>query len=291
MGEIRVAFALYGAFDVRIDGSPVNLGLTGPTRSLLQFLVCSGGRLIRREQLMELFWGETSPQRRRSSLNSAVWRIKKALRAVDAPGDLCIDASADCVRLLGTDAPGVEIDIIGLARSLHEASTPDAEEGQIEDLLTVLLHCEGLPLDGVDDDWAAVERQRLITLRIQALSVAMRHLKERRRYCEAIEFGQRILLDDPFHESALQELLCIHALGGQRARALRLFDEFSSTLRAELGIQPTMETCAMRDYLAGDAQKANMFANGQAQHPCAIRETPQVADLMSTMQHARCASG
>ena len=136
-----------------------------------------------------------------------------------------------------------------------------------------------------------MERERLSALRIQALSVAMRHLKLRRRYGEAIEFGQRILFDDPFHETALQELLCVHALGGQRVRALRLFDHFSRSLRDELGIAPMPETRALRDYLAGDDGVVLRLPQRQALTPCRVLETPGVAELVGTIEFARASNG
>ena len=291
MAEFGFSLALYGAFDVRIGNAPAHLGLTGPTRSLLQFLVCNGGRLIRREQLMETFWSGTDVRRRRSSLNSAIWRIKKALRENDAPTSFRLDASADCVRLEGTDAADIDIDIVCLARSLASASTTDVADSQLETLLSALHRCEGLPLDGVEADWALFERERLTALRMKALSVAMRHLKLRRRFGEAIEFGQRILFDDPFHETALQELLCVHALSGQRVRGLRLFENFSRSLRDELDIAPMPETRALRDYLAGDDGVVDRLPQRPNPAPCRVLETPGVADLVGTIEFARAANG
>jgi|SRR5690606_28285412 len=291
MAEFGLTLALYGAFDVRIRNTPANLGLTGPTRSLLQFLVCNGGRLIRREHLMETFWSGTDPRRRRSSLNSAIWRIKKTFREKGAPTSFRLDASADCVRLEGTDAADIDIDIVCLARSLASASTTDAADSQLETLLSALDRCEGLPLDGVEADWALFERERLSALRMKALSVAMRHLKLRRRYGEAIEFGQRILFDDPFHETALQELLCVHALSGQRVRALRLFEDFSRSLRDELNIAPMPETRALRDYLAGDDGVVRRLPRRQTPTQYRVLETPGVADLVGMIEFARASNG
>lgn len=286
MTEARLIISLFGAFDAQIDGRPANLGLAGATRSLLQYLICSGGRLIRREQLMEMFWSTTSLERRRSSLNSAIWRIKKALRAAGVPPVFGLDASAECLRLTGIAAPAVDIDIIGLADALAAVSATDAGEPEVERLASLLERCGGVPLDGLDDDWAFVERERLRSLRTRALNVAMRLLAARRRFDESLELGRRILLDDPFHECALQEVLCIHALNGQRVRALRLFDEFSKSLEEELGIVPMAETRAVRDYVAGNATIALRFASPEADDP--RPSVPLgVEGLVSMMEHSR----
>src|SRR5262245_39726657 len=256
MSQARLVISLFGAFDAQVDGRPANLGLAGATRSLLQYLICSGGRLVRREQLMDMFWARTSIERRRSSLNSAIWRIKKALRAAKVPPAFALDASGECLRLTGISSAAVDIDIVALAEALAGASSAGAGDQEVDRLAGLLERCGGIPLDGLDDDWAFVERERLRTLRTRALNVAMRLLAARRRFDESLELGRRILLDDPFHECALQEVLCIHALNGQRVRALRLFEEFSQSLQQELGIVPMAETRALRDYVAGNAAAA-----------------------------------
>ena len=169
MAERRMTLALFGAFDFRVDGSPVNLGLSGPTRSMLQYLVCCTGRLTRREQLMEMFWSGTSPERRRSSLNSAIWRIKKALRTADAPAAFAIDATAECVRMAGTRSPEVDIDAVSLADAFAAASAPGAGEADVERLLATLNGCDGTPLDGLDDDTGDVDHDHREHRRRRAL--------------------------------------------------------------------------------------------------------------------------
>ncbi|MCB1353652.1 MAG: hypothetical protein KDK03_13045 [Rhodobacteraceae bacterium] len=285
MAERRMTLALFGAFDFRVDGSPVNLGLSGPTRSMLQYLVCCTGRLTRREQLMEMFWSGTSPERRRSSLNSAIWRIKKALRTADAPAAFAIDATAECVRMAGTRSPEVDIDAVSLADAFAAASAPGAGEADVERLLATLNGCDGTPLDGLDDDWAQVERERLEAFRLRGFSIAMRLLAQRRRYDEALDFGHRILLHDPFHECAVQEVLCIHALNGQRVRALKLFDAFSESLASELGISPMPETRALRDFLAGNGTPA--LAETQGEPGGQVLVHPGVDELLSSIAQSR----
>ena len=286
MTSTRLAISLFGAFDVEVDGRPANLGLAGATRSLLQYLICLGGRLARRELLMEMFWANTTVDRRRSSLNSAIWRIKKVLRGAGVPAAFALDASAECVRLTGISSPQVDIDILALADALALASSAAARDEDIDLLVTLLGRCGGTPLDGLDDDWAVVERERLQDLRTRALNVAMRLLAARRRFDESLELGRRILLDDPFHECALQEVLCIHALNGQRVRALRLFEEFSESLQQELGIGPMAETRALRDYVAGNAAIALRFADPEAgdRRPSVLSG---VGGLVTMMEHSR----
>lgn len=254
----------------------------------LSFTNASGGQQVVPLSAFE-FSGSNSERRRRSSLNSAIWRIKKVLGAMNAPSFFALDAKADCLRLTGTSSPGVDIDIVGLAESLGAASGKQASEEDVERLVTRLGNCNGVPLDGVDDDWALIERERLMTLRNRGLSIAMRLLTARRRYDEALECGQRVLLHDPFHESAVQEVLYVHALNGQRVRALRLFEEFAALLQRELGIEPLPETRALRDYLAGDDAVARRFAARGAIPiiTASVAAQPGVSELVAAIQECR----
>jgi DNA-binding SARP family transcriptional activator len=279
--------SLFGALDIRIGGESQCLGISGPTRSLLGYLFCFHTRLTRREQLVEMFWPNADEGRRRSSLNSAIWRIKKALKPYPA---LRIDASADWVRLTGTQAPGVEIDAMRVDKALR-AMTGDGQQADdhLSCLLAALDDCEAEPLDGIDDDWALVERERLSALRMRALTAAMRELAVRKRYDDALEMGRRILVKEPYRECAFQEMMCLHILNGERARAIQMFDEFRVSLDAEMGIRPMAETRVLRDYLLGDGRRDRSSYATLAEPPARALIRPGVDELLSTIEHTRTA--
>lgn len=276
--------SIFGSLDIRVDGKPRHVGISGPTRSLLQYLLCANGRLTRREHLMEMFWPQTRPERRRSSLNTAIWRIKKVLG--EARG-LSVDASADCVRLTGVRADGIEIDFVRLDSALHAVKAAPEGTAALPGLIAALDNCPGTPLDGVDDDWAVVERERLSALRMRGMTTAMRLLAAGQRYDEALEVGRAILVHEPYRECAFQEVLCLHVLNGERVRALRLFDEFAAALEGELGIRPMVETRALRNYLASDLC-LDPIANPQKDTAGISRIWgPDVASLLNTIEQSR----
>ena len=73
------SICLFGAYSIRLDGKPSHLGISGPTEKLFQYLLINLGVEIRREFLADLFWRKSSPDRQKSALNSAIWRIKRQL--------------------------------------------------------------------------------------------------------------------------------------------------------------------------------------------------------------------
>ena len=281
---VKVQVAIFGVLDFRIDGVSQHIGLSGPTRSLLQYLLCFQDRLSRREQLMELFWPHTKVERRRSSLNSAIWRIKKALKPFPK---LDVDAMADCVRLVGVPDPTVEIDVLRLEDALRAVDDADpSDDAHLASLISALDICVAVPLDGLEDDWALIERERLEALRLRGLTVAMRRLAALRRYDEALEMGRRILVLEPYRECAFQEVLCLHVLNGERARVMQLYDRFHASLQRDLGIEPMAETSALREYLASDRCTSPTgplatLASGKASMRLGVDT------LLSSIQHSR----
>ena len=242
-GEPSVQIHLFGALSILVRGVPQHLALAGATRSLLQYLCCFPARPVRRDVLVEQFWPSIRIDRRRAALNSAVWRIKKALAPLDG---IEIETANDSVNLL--IAANVEIDAVRLHYAVRQA--PEALD--LDALGAALEACEGPFLDGVEDDWAMIERERLSVIQMRGLTLMMRGLAERRHYEDALGFGRRILAIDPFRESTFREVMCLYVLNGQRARALTEFHDFSEALEDELGIAPMAETLALYDYLSKD---------------------------------------
>ena len=285
MPDCTIQISIFGAFDIRVDGESQHLGVSGATRSLLQYLVCYNDRLARREQLTEVFWPQTCVERRRSSLNSAIWRIKKALKTLPVLG---LDATADCVRLTGAHAPQVEIDFVSIENAVNGlGSSEEQHAAGLDGLIRVLDSGSSTPLDGLDDEWALIERERLSALRTRGMTVAMHALAALHRYDEALDMGRRILVHDPYRECAFQEMLCLHVLNGERARALQLFDQFTAALEGDLGIEPMAETRALRDYLASD-QSVDPTANRHLE--LSTIESiwqPNVGALLATIEHTR----
>ena len=75
----------FGCFTMARQGRPVLLPLRGVTLELLCYLALHGGREIRREKLGLLFWPDRPEASVRNLLGTALWRIRKAIAALDGP--------------------------------------------------------------------------------------------------------------------------------------------------------------------------------------------------------------
>jgi predicted ATPase len=97
-------------------------------------------------------------------------------------------------------------------------------------------------LPGCYDDWLVPEREQLRQDYLNALERIIEMLQQQRDYRLAISYGQRLLREDPLSEEAYQHLMRLHALNGDRARALRIYHNCVTTLQRELGVEPSPAT-------------------------------------------------
>jgi DNA-binding SARP family transcriptional activator len=241
--EIKIF--LFGPFEVECDGRPIKLGIGGVTKSLLAYLISRAGMPERRERLADIFWPEAHPDKARSAMNTAIWRIKKALSPY---ADLRLECFEDTVCLQIGES--VQVDAVQLVTQLKRCQSNLSPDLTIPrdraDLLAASVRkYRGQFLDGLAAHWALVERERYVNFYIRALMILLHNAGERGNYEEALGYGRRILAEDPFRETIQREMMWIYVMNGQRAQAIMQFQDLATKLDEELGIGPMTETVAL----------------------------------------------
>lgn len=66
-------------------GLPAITGISHAEKALLAYLTLHRRRIHSREVLASLFWGDSSDNRARSCLSTALWRLRKVLESKDIP--------------------------------------------------------------------------------------------------------------------------------------------------------------------------------------------------------------
>jgi len=243
--QTGTSICLFGAYPIRVNGSPHYLGISGTTERLFQYLLVHAGKDTRREYLADLFWRTSSLARQRSALNSAIWRIKRQIQDLEGIDLLC-DGPAVALQI----AVSVTVDINEFTDIVHSVSLHETMSEAIAGRLYEVLNASDVPfMDGVDSDWVLTERERLFNLRIRGMTILMHWLGQKRRYEDALEIGRKLLAADPGREAAQCEVMWLYVLNGQRAQALRQYQDFSAWLKRELGIEPMPETMALYDHI------------------------------------------
>jgi DNA-binding SARP family transcriptional activator len=235
---------LLGGASISIDGAVVRSDL-GPAGRLLAFYLFEFPvRAHRRERLADLFWGELDPDKARSALNTAIWRIRKMM-------DLAAKGAARHLITVGNevvleDSSTVQVDTRQLEnasrRVLSRRDGVELTRDEMSCVHAAVANYAGPFLDGYDGDWVLQERERLHCLFVRSSAELMRTAAAQGQYERALDFGRKILAMDPLRESVQRDMMLLLVLNGQRVEAIRAYRRLTGILKTELDIEPMPET-------------------------------------------------
>lgn len=244
---------LLGTASLSVDGTIVKTDLGPAGRLLACYLFEFTGKVHRRERLADLFWQDTDPERGRSALNTAIWRIRKILDS-GGGGSRHLVTIGNEVVLEPAESYRVDTHVLESAcrRALTHANGAPLSPGVCDDISGAVENYAGPFLDGYDEDWVLQERERLHCLFIRSTFELMRAAANQGHYERALDFGRRVLAVDPLRESVQQDVMLLLVLNGQRVEAIRTYQRLVQRLRSELDIEPMPETVRLSaDILSG----------------------------------------
>jgi DNA-binding SARP family transcriptional activator len=249
VSELRIC--LFGGAQVSWGEGRQLVRLSRPSQVLLGFLVVNRHRTHQREVLASILWDEVDECRARNRINTALWRLRRALAAPDPDGHECIVSepgggvgfspqACDWLDVATFEETIAQVTraVPGVADSIEVAALERALDLYAGDLLP-----------GCYDEWILPERRRLETLFIDALEWLM-HDHERRGMLESgIGAGLRLLRHDPLREDVHRDVMRLYASAGQRQLAIRQYDYCRDLLASELDISPMPETEALHQHI------------------------------------------
>lgn len=227
------SLTLFDSIDLRdAEGRSVERLLTNSKAvGLLAYLaVPSVGRFVRRDRLVAMFWPGLDQQRARTALRKTVFAIRTALgpESVHSRGEEEVALSN---RVLRCDAA----DFI---RAADEGFLVAALQLFRGELMPGFHLAECLELD----QWLEQERTNARERAAAAAWALAKRLESDQQLSDAVGMARlsvRIAWTD---ERALRRALLMLDRLGDRAGALRLYEEFTRRLRTELDAEPSPET-------------------------------------------------
>ncbi len=207
------------------------------SQALLYYLAASQ-KSYARDHLAALLWGDVSLNDARHSLRSALYKLRQALRVLDADAVLRTDGDrlmldhryveCDLIRFQQLIAAGSETDLltaVGLIRGsfLQDFSIPDS-----------VLFDEFIQQQ---DAWLT-RHWRLALERLATFA------EQRGDWEQAIRRLEELTRLDPLDELAHQRLMAAYVRSGAPGLARRHYQHVERTLHRELGIAPAEETRA-----------------------------------------------
>ncbi len=240
--DAAVDVKMLGPLDVAIDGRPVVRWGSLKARAVFEYLAFHGGKPIRREVLMEVFWPGHSGGSARNNLNVALHKLRGTLQG-GRPGryvthtDGCYALDAAVSWWFDTEAFLASLAVARDHSREHRARDAiQAFERAVE------LYRGPLFEDDTISEWHLPDQRRIEDLYLQALE----HLGELHLELGdsglAGEVAHMAVASDPCRESAHRLLMRCYAEQHQHHLVKRQLQICASTLRRQLGISPAPET-------------------------------------------------
>lgn len=226
---------LLGEVNVRVDGHRLDAFDAPRLRSLLAHLLLHRDTPQPRSQVAYLLWPDSGDGQARTNLRQLLHTLRGALP--DADRWLAVDGQTIGWR---RDSPHW-FDVAAFEDAVARARAADDPVQERAALTEAAERYTGDLLPDCYEDWIQPHRQRLRQVHLDVLERLTQLLEDHRDHAAAIARARELLRHDPLHEGTYRRLMRLHALAGERARALQVFHACATTLRRELGVDPSPE--------------------------------------------------
>ena len=208
-------------------------------RLLFAYLVVARSRPVPVDELAEAIWGESPP----ATWEKALTVLASKLRGLVAEDGITLTNAFGCYRL---DLPeGTWVDVFAAASGAQDAEEALAA-GELDQARAAAESAESLArplfLPGEDGAWVEQERRDLAEIRERALSVLADACLRSGAPREAAKWAEELIALSPFSEAGYRRLMEAHVAAGNRAEALRVYEQCRQLLAEELGAYPSPET-------------------------------------------------
>ncbi|QKW07956.1 winged helix-turn-helix domain-containing protein [Streptomyces sp. NA04227] len=241
-------FSVLGPLTVEREDGPAHLG-SAMERSLLALLALRANEDVRREEVIDVLWGEHPPPSAWSLVHTHVARLRKWLEARrgDGPGTML---AADTGYRLVVDTP--QLDLLRFYEAAERAELvhsqdPPASRAYYEEALRCWRGpvLSDLPPRLRDHPAAQAAAERRIAL---ALVHAQLTCAEG-RFGDAVAWLGPLSDEEPLHQSLAAHLMLALAGLGDHDRALQVYEALRLRLAEELDTEPGAEAQHARAYV------------------------------------------
>ncbi|MFD3544767.1 BTAD domain-containing putative transcriptional regulator [Streptomyces sp. NPDC058655] len=197
-----------------------------------------------RDQLAETVWPEGLPETWASALRSLVSRVRTFVTTPqDGPGVIPLVAQSGRYLLRVPEDAAVDVECA-------EAAVAEASEAYALGSFAVaqqlaagaVSNLRGSFLPSHEGEWVNAMREQLEELRLKALETASLSSSALGDEHHALRYAEEAVRRAPFRESAYRCRMAAHTRAGNRAEALRSYQQLREVLAEELGIDPAPET-------------------------------------------------
>ena len=230
---------LLGHLEIALDGEPFRLSTPRKSLQVLAYLLLHRAAPVSREYLAFLLYPDDEEGAARSKLRAT---LRDMLRAMPQPVEHYVYVDAE--KLAWNQDADAWLDVDAFV----EASS---DRGRLAEAIDLY---RGDLLPELYDEWLDAIRERHRNAYLRCLAERVSEARRNADHALAIEMARRILAVDPWREDVVRRIISMRYESGDRAGALREYEEFANRLRTEMGTEPMAETAAVAEGIArGDA--------------------------------------
>jgi predicted ATPase/DNA-binding SARP family transcriptional activator len=246
-----------GPFQATLDGRLLHGFRSDKSRALLAYLAMQDGRLVARETVVGLFWGEDEEQAARSSLRQVLSNWRKLLAPLLAEDTPSLVIGRRTLQL-HVDSDSVWVDAIhmqNLLDSCDERPHPalfacqSCHERMVKAVSLYqgdfLVNLQALNAGPQFDDWRLVQQEHYHQKVLHTLGLLAKSAQASGEREEEIAYLRRQLVMLPWLEQSHRALMAALADVGRRTEAIAQFETCRHLLSQEVGVEPSSETWAL----------------------------------------------
>src|SRR5205807_1261330 len=224
-------------------------------RLALVYLVAERERAVTQSELAELLWPDSLPPSWPVALSAVISKLRQKLATLGLDRDQIIANAFRCYQFRPPAEPWIDLeaaaDALHQAEGAVQANQPQAAYGPALIATTIARRPF---LTGGDAPWVMTRRERLRDILVRALACRVEALIWNGELALAQDQARAAVDLEPFRESGYRRLMQVLVKRGDRAEAVRVYNDCKRRLAEELGVAPSDETESMfRALLASPA--------------------------------------
>lgn len=242
-----ISIQLFGQLSVRRNEQVVVGFEAHKVQELFCCLLLHRHTSLSRESLASLMWPDCTTAQSKKKLRQTLWRLQSALGShTEAAQEHLILVEAERVRI--NEQANFWLDVDVFQKTFEFVQSLEGQELDIQKVQALQKAVElyqGPLLEGCYEEWCLYERERFQNMYLVMLEKLMAYYETHRDYDTGILYGMRILSWDKARERAHRRLMLLYYLNGDRAAALRQYEQCVTILDEELGVKPSKRTIAL----------------------------------------------
>ncbi|WP_166427535.1 AfsR/SARP family transcriptional regulator [Nonomuraea mesophila] len=230
-------FTLLGRLTVADGGGRTIAVRAAKQQAVLAVLILRPGEVVTLDRLMAELWQDEPPATAKASVQTYVYRLRRALGPLAADGVTLATVGNGYTLIV----PDRAVDVRRFESAVAEgadALTEGEADAAVRSLREALAISRGPLLPEIDVEIVRDERRRLDELHLTARELCVEAELRLGHHNRVIPELERLVEAHPFREASWAMLLRALAGRGRRAEALAAYRRLRHILGSELGIEP-----------------------------------------------------